>query len=81
MSARPFRHLCPEADKRDAMTDEEFWAHVYDLAPVSDEDFPDFDEPTSLDASPCPECGEVGACAYDDMGRALIHVSSGEDDE
>jgi hypothetical protein len=80
MTERPFRHLCPEADKRDAMTDEEFWAHVYDFAHVPDCDFPDFDEPVSLDAAQCVTCGETGACAFDSEGRALIHAT-GVDDE
>lgn len=30
-------------------------------------------------ATPCPECGQVGACAYDADGRALIHVTESED--
>lgn len=80
MSERPYRHLCPEADKRDAMTDEEFWAHVYDFGSVPDEDFPDFDEPVTLDATTCVECGETGACAWDSEGRPLVHAVS-EDNE
>lgn len=79
MNERPFRHLCPEADRRDAMTDEEFWADVYDFAHVPDCDFPDFDEPVSLDATPCEACGEVGACAYDPEGRPLIHAMGGDE--
>ena len=81
MSARPFRDLCPEADLRDGMSDEDFWAHVADnlAGPVDDIGHPDYDEPTtSIDATPCPECGEVGPCAYDSEGRALIHAT--EDD-
>lgn len=81
MSERPFRHLCPEADKRDAMTDEEFWAHVFDAGPVPDGEFPEFDEPVSLDATTCETCGETGACAYDSEGRALIHAIERGDDE
>lgn len=29
------------------------------------------------EALPCPECGERGACAWDDEGRPLIHASEG----
>ncbi len=66
---------------RDAMTDEEFWAHVLDnlTGPVDDIGHPDYDEPTSLNATPCEECGEVGACAYDSEGRALIHATDQHD--
>ena len=35
-------------------------------------------EHESLDAAPCPECGSVGACGYDDEGRAMVHTT--EDD-
>jgi len=79
---RPHRHLCPKADQRDAMTDEEFWAHV---CPDDDDRYidpePDLDDDVQLSASACPKCGEVGACAYDAEGRALIHALRDEDDE
>lgn len=29
-----------------------------------------------LTADPCPECGAVGACGWDDEGRPLIHATS-----
>jgi hypothetical protein len=69
--------LCPEAGKRAAMSDDEFWAYV-----SSDLGTPlPFDEPADgLDdvdsGSPCPECGESGACAYDAEGRPMIHAPS-----
>jgi hypothetical protein len=76
MSIRPFRHLCPEADMRDAMTDAEFWEHV---ARNLGADFEPFDDGTDVDVavadSPCAECGEAGACAYDAEGRPLIHAT------
>ena len=84
---RPFRHLCPEADMRDAMTDTEFWEHVannlsggqsYDPFDA-DADGPDLDVAVALD--PCAECGEVGACAYDSEGRPLIHAVRDEPDD
>ena len=79
--------LCPEAAMRAAMSDGEFWAHVFglddhrDYDPDDDPNVPDLAE-YELEARlaiPCPECGQVGACAYDADGRALIHVST--DDE
>jgi hypothetical protein len=78
---RPFRHLCPEADLRDAMTDGEFWEHVaahlgHNTEHI-DYDGPDID--VAVSADPCLECGEVGACAYDAEGRALIHAARDED--
>ncbi len=78
--------LCPEAEQRDAMTDAEFWEHV--LQPHERADY-EPDEPDDGDiaewateariATPCPECGQSGACAYDADGRALIHVTESED--
>lgn len=42
---------------------------------------PDDDDLAGLSAQygECPTCGQVGACAYDDQGRALIHAT--EEDE
>jgi hypothetical protein len=77
-------NLCPEAELRDAMTDSEFWEHVF---PQPDPDPEDFDIPPEVAAqwelddrlaTPCPECGQIGACAYDVDGRALIHVTETE---
>lgn len=85
---RPYRHLCSEADARDAMTDEEFWVHVYnqddhrEYDPDDDLNIPDqaeYEMEARL-ADPCPECGQKGACAYDDEGRALIHVTQDDDE-
>ena len=80
MSERPFRHLCPEADLRDAMSDDEFWEHVFRASPQWDDDDagPDLDV-VSMQAPPCVTCGATGACGWDSEGRALIHVT-GEDD-
>lgn len=78
-SARPFRHLCPEADLRDAMTDEQFWAHVYRQEDGPDYDIPeDYEVPIQL--GPCPVCHELGACGYDAEGRPMIHVQEDGDD-
>lgn len=82
---RPFRHLCGEADLRDAMTDEEFWQHVFGRDGWDEEYGASFDGPgdpmlrANGVTNPCPECGEYGACAYDADGRPLIHAR--EDDE
>lgn len=81
-------YLCPEAELRDAMDDGEFWDHV--LQPGESRDYePDVpDEWECLEhgledrlADPCPECGQVGACAYDAEGRALIHVTDDVDSQ
>jgi hypothetical protein len=80
---RTYRHLCPEADMRDAMTDDEFWEHVLNnLVPPYEEpeiDGPDID--VQMRAEPCTVCGEAGACGYDAEGRALIHAIGDEDVE
>ena len=78
--------LCPEAKYRASLSDDEFWDYVltgvrpddprYDEEPEP----PDEIEMQMLGATPCPECDEVGACAVDDEGRALIHATT-EDDE
>lgn len=85
------RLLCPEAELRDAMDDGEFWDHVFNdrhwLHPDDsyDEDFnipPEVAAEYELElrlANPCPECGQVGACAYDAEGRAMIHVTEDSD--
>lgn len=66
---------------RDAMTDDEFWAHVgANLASPhwEDEDAgPDLDP--SLNVGLCETCGESGACAYDSEGHALIHATPSEE--
>lgn len=65
--------LCPEHDKRAAMTDEEFWQHVFQ---VDYEGWTDFDGPTDGDVADesCSVCGERGACGYDAEGRPMIHT-------
>lgn len=80
---RPHRHLCSEASLRDAMTDAEFWDHVLNHPdPRHDEDafLPDAEEFAVHTSSPCPECGQRGACAYDVEGRPMVHAVT-EDDE
>jgi hypothetical protein len=82
MSARPFRHLCPEADMRDAMPEDEFWEHVL-LAghPEMSPDDEDLDPPaTGLVDEPCGVCGELNACMWDAEGRPLIHATDRRQD-
>jgi hypothetical protein len=73
--------LCPESAKRAAMSDGEFWEYVLSGASgdrLEDVDEPDPNEPWDSGietTSPCPECGETGACGYDTEGRALVHVT------
>ena len=76
---RPYRHLCPEADERDAMDDAEFWAHVLPQQPQwTDEDAgPDLD--AALKVGECGVCGSTSACGYDSEGRALIHATTPEE--
>ncbi len=82
MSARPFRHLCPQADELDAMTDEEFWQRVADniLGPQWDDDDAGVDIDAALNVGICGTCGSGGACAYDSEGRALIHADGGDEE-
>lgn len=72
--SRPFRRLCPEADARDAMSDDEFWAHVFPQAPYWEPEDAGEDV-DSLNATPCEECGASGACGYDSEGRPMIHTT------
>lgn len=80
VNERPFRHLCPEADLRDSMSDGEFWEHVFHQGTVPDYE-PDYDglgsyADTEPDiAQPCEVCGSTGACGYDNEGRAMIHTT------
>ncbi len=73
---------CSERDKRAAMTDAEFWAHV---SPQDDDPritlpgWGEGDESIDYDlaAEPCGECGATGACGWDAEGRPLIHAEAG----
>lgn len=49
--------LCPEAVARAAMTDEEFWAHVF---PQPEHEYgPDPDDEPSRTIGPCLRCGQA----------------------
>lgn len=70
--ARPHRHLCPEADYRDTLTDDEFWAHVY---PQDGPDYEVDEPPLAVNyGRACEVCGEHGPCGYDAEGRPMIHT-------
>lgn len=71
---RPYRDLCPKADARDAMTDDEFWADVYPQKDHADDEPPV--DLISLEVDPCPVCGSAGASLYDAEGRPLIHTDT-----
>lgn len=77
--------LCPEAEYRDTLTDGEFWDYVLndvrpdDPPPMEPEfDAEDFEAMGTV-GSPCPECGQFGACGYDADGRAYVHVTEDDD--
>lgn len=69
--------LCPEFDKRNSMTDEEFWNHVFPQPEFFewDDDPPDPDQISV----PCTVCHSCGPCGYDNEGRPMIHTEPGED--
>lgn len=83
---RPFRDLCPDADYRDDMTDDEFWEHVLigTITPVYQETDPNgdyYDGPDESVVQPCASCGSLGACGYDSEGRALIHADDRDEEQ
>lgn len=65
---------CSEAEIRAGMTDDEFWTHVLNAGDPDPE--PDIDlDFVPLEVEPCETCGALGACSYDEQGRALIHAT------
>jgi hypothetical protein len=44
-----------------------------------DDQGPEIDPQVSTD--PCPECGALGACAWDSEGRPMIHTTTPEERE
>lgn len=42
---------------------------------------PGWGEVTFSDTTPCPVCGEMGACAYDAEGLPMIHAFNEGDDQ
>ena len=72
-------NLCREAAFREGLSDPEFWERVLlgGKAPGPDYDI-DLDDIEQMTSSPCPECGQTGACAYDAEGRPMIHTTEDE---
>lgn len=72
--------LCPEADIRAAMTDDEFWAHVFPQEAAYEGWDPDPEDDAymatlpSWVSNPCPVCGSFTECGVDDEGRPLVHA-------
>lgn len=75
--------LCPEAEMRAAMTDAEFWEHVFhgddgpdDPADIDESYRSAFGHWPDLPVTPCEVCGSAEeACGYDTEGRPMIHTS------
>ncbi len=74
--------LCPESEYRASLSDADFWAHVYPQTDgYPDDPYPDDPYPPEVALiEPCPTCGAVTACGYDDEGRPLIHATTDEDE-
>ncbi len=76
---------CPESEFRAGLTDAEFWDYVFNGLLPGQEPFdhgPWDDGPTEFEqvnGAPCPICGALGACGYDELGRALIHSLNDEE--
>ena len=82
LDERPFRHLCPVADERDAMTDGEYWDDVAEsilgnhMAQVFDDEDGPWDPTTDLPVEPCEVCGTAEtACGYDESGLPYVHCT------
>ncbi len=73
--------LCPEHNKREAMSDAEFWSHVFGEPPIEMEaPFTLDDEPDIIeDSTACTECRSTGPCGYDIEGRPWIHIITEKD--
>lgn len=71
--------ICPEAEAREAMSDAEFWEHVYHPNGHVEEFDPDEYEVPTNQLDPCVVCGERGPCAYDAEARPMMHLVPEED--
>lgn len=79
--------LCSEAAMRHAMTDAEFWEHVFaptwihnprlDQHAFDGIDAEEFELMSSINST-CTECGESGPCGYDADGRPYLHIASNQ---
>ena len=75
---------CDEHDYRESLSDGDFWSLVLlgsvDRPEVEPEYDPEDFEVHGIIPTPCPECGQTGACGYDADGRAYVHVTEEADD-
>ena len=68
--------LCSEAEFRSTLTDVEFWERVFHGDDGPDDYDPDEAPKAQPLAVPCEVCGARDeACAYDDLGRPMIHAT------
>jgi hypothetical protein len=67
--------VCPDHERRAAMSDGEFWEHVLGQRAWSPDDDPEPDVDPQMYTEPCSECGATGACAWDSEGRPMIHTT------
>ena len=75
--------LCPEWAKRAAIPEGEFWDYVFNRHQGEDDLswLPGYEPWSPLweaveqigTANPCPVCGSITTCGYDDEGRAFVH--------
>lgn len=77
-------HECNRMVALDAVDDAEFWDRVFHQERPPEPDPPEPDDVAEWElesriGTPCPECGQRGACAYDAEGRPMIHVVTSED--
>jgi hypothetical protein len=63
----------PACERHDSKTDARFGG--------PDEDYEDGPGDGELRVTACPECGETGQCAVDDLGRPLIHALTEPEDQ
>ena len=75
--ADPFCASSPEAA---AMTDAEFWAHVYPDVEEPIDPYAGEPGPADLIVDPCPVCGVRGICHWDVDGNPMIHIVEADDD-
>ena len=72
---------CPDRERRDALTNEEFWDEVLGVSLGFEGPMIEAEseiEVLSIDGAACTVCGSSGPCAYDAEGRPLIHADSQE---
>lgn len=82
MTTRPFRHLCPDANRRDGLDDGDFWEYVFHGNRDPDWDgLGSYEPDIEVDIPhPCEVCGGSGPCAYDVDGHPMIRVVKEDDD-